>query len=389
MSIERQDSKPTIRDQPVSLIELFYDLIYVYAISKMTSIFQGAPLTPDTFFRYLISSFVVLQAWMYMTNYINRFERNRLYENVALVINMCATVFMSNTISSDWSQMFPVFNTSMLVILGVVAILYAIRLREGDAAHVMASFSLRTLVPVCLIYLIVALSASVLSPRAALALDTVAILIGIFGPAVVNRGMTLDLSLISFPHLSERFELITIITFGETIVTVAEVFALAGLSIASLMTFTCVILLFGCYIVQMHNLIDHHQQRRGLRMIYSHFFIVIALNLFTVGLNLLIEEPEPTLAVCLITAAAIVLFFTCLLLLSKYHRHDVSFAPRDWTILTASITLGTAITFAGVTYGIKAFLAGPLLTSLGCFAWLFARDRKLIDVKGTKPLARR
>lgn len=148
-------------------------------------------------------------------------------------------------------------------------------------------------------------------------------------------------------------------------------------------------MLFGCYIVQMHNLVDHHQQRRGLRMIYCHFFIVIALNLFTVSLNLLIEDPEPTLAVCLIAATAIVLFFTCLLLLSRYHRDDITFSSRDWTVLIAAITLGTAITFAGATYGIEAFLAGPLVASLGCFTWLFARDKKLIDAKDTDTLARR
>lgn len=69
---EPLNAQGCVREQAVSLIELFYDLVYVYAIAKMTSIFHGAELDPTAFAKCLITSFVVLRAWMYMTNYINR-----------------------------------------------------------------------------------------------------------------------------------------------------------------------------------------------------------------------------------------------------------------------------------------------------------------------------
>lgn len=209
---------------------------------------------------------------------------------------MRAAVFMSNTISSDWSRMFLIFNASMFVMLGVVAVFHALCPRVGQSACGMAAFSLKTLVPVCAIYLSITLAAPLLDPTVALVLDTLAIVVGIFGPAVVNTGITPDLSLISFPHLAERFELITIITFDETIVTMAEVTERFGFGAVSLLTLSSVIALFGCYVVQMHGLLEHHQLRRGLRMIYCHFFIVIAVNLFTVSLNMMVEEMGATLA---------------------------------------------------------------------------------------------
>jgi len=375
MAGNRSGAGITVREQAVSLIELFYDLVYVYAVAKMTSIFHDAELVPFTFVRYFIASFAVLQAWMYMTNYINRFQRKRWYENAAIVVNMCAAVFMSNTISTDWAEMFPAFNTSMFAILGTVAVLYGLRLREGASAHGMAAFSLKTLLPVCAIYLAVACTQGAIDPHLALVLDTAAILWGIFGPAIVDRGTTLDVSLISFPHLAERFELITIITFGEAIVTVAEVCEAAGFSAASLMTFGCIIGLFGCYVVQMHNLVNHHQAQRGLRMIYCHFFIVIAVNLFTVSLNLLVEDPRPTVAVCTIAAVSLAVFFLCLLLLSAYHRDDVSFAVRDYATIVLVVVIGAALTFLGMAGGITAFLAGPALASAVSFFYLLARDK--------------
>ena len=371
-----------VREQGVSLIELFYDLVYVYAIAKMTSIFHGAELSAVTFAHYLVASFVVLQAWMYMTNYVNRFGREKWYENAGLVVNMCAAVFMSNTISADWSQMLVGFNAAMLVMFGTVAALYATHLGGEDSARVMATFSLRTLVPVCLIYLVVAVAAPWLDLQVALLLDVAAIVVGIFGPAVVNRGMTLDLTLISFPHLAERFELITIITFGETIVTVAEVCEAVGFGVPSVMTFAAVIALFGCYVVQMHNLVEHHQLRRGLRMIYCHFFIVIAVNLFTVSLNLLLEESEPSVVVCAVAAVSVAAFFLCLFLLSKYHREGAGFRTPDWAVLAAIVAAGCALTFSGLAVGVVGFLAGPLVAGVGCFFYLLAKDKGALRAPG-------
>lgn len=259
---------------------------------------------------------------MYMTNYVNRFGRARWYENAGLVVNMGAAVFMSNTISEDWSQMIVGFNASMLTIL-----------------------------------------------------------VGIFGPAVVDRAASLDLSMISFPHLSERFELITIITFGQTVVTVAEVFDEAGFGAVSIMTFACVIALFGCYVVQVHDLVEHRQVRRGLHMIYCHFLIVIAVNLFTVSLNLLLEDPRPTAAVCAIAALALSVFFLSLFLLSTYHRGTVTFSRRDWIVLTVIVTAGCALTFSGTGVGILGFLSGPFLAAAGVLSLLLTKE------SGTKPVA--
>lgn len=54
-----------ITKKPVELIELFYDLIFVYAISQLTALINepvGGIIPPFNFFAYLISCFVILQA---------------------------------------------------------------------------------------------------------------------------------------------------------------------------------------------------------------------------------------------------------------------------------------------------------------------------------------
>lgn len=55
------------------MIELFYDLIFVYAISRLTGLINepiGGIIPPYNFFAYLITCFVILQAWPYFTNFV-------------------------------------------------------------------------------------------------------------------------------------------------------------------------------------------------------------------------------------------------------------------------------------------------------------------------------
>ena len=363
------------REQSVSLVELFYDLIYVYAISKMTSIFHGDELSGIVFLHYFVASFVVIQAWMYMTNYVNRFGRKHWYENLAIILNMGATIFMSNTISAEWGAMLASFNASMFVMLGIVAVLYLNRLRGEASSRATALFSLKTLGPVCIIYLAIALFSDAIPPNVALGLDVAAVAWGIFGPAIVNRASKVDISRISLPHLAERFELITIITFGESVVTVAEVCEEYGLGVASVGTFLGVILLFGCYVVLMHNIVEHHQVQRGLRLIYCHFFIIVAVNLVTVAVNHMGAETEQPLAFCSLGSLGIAMFFTSLFLLYPYHRDDVHFSLWEWVALVAFAAIGSACCFLGLALRFEGFLIGPVVSGGGCFAILLAKDK--------------
>ena len=94
-----------IKEKSVSLFELFGDLIYVYAISRMTLLIEhteGGIIPGAALFSYLIVSLVVLQAWLYMTNYVNRYGAWQWHEYLLASINLTAAVYVSNTISSDY-----------------------------------------------------------------------------------------------------------------------------------------------------------------------------------------------------------------------------------------------------------------------------------------------
>ena len=119
--------KMAVKEKRVELIELFYDLIFVYAISRLTSLISepiNGGIDLNALFVYVITSFVILYAWLYFTNYVNRYGEWKWYEYLIACINMISVIYMANTISANWVFMYLPFNLSMLIMLLTVLSLY-------------------------------------------------------------------------------------------------------------------------------------------------------------------------------------------------------------------------------------------------------------------------
>ena len=214
-----------ITRKPVELIELFYDLIYVYAISQLTSLINepvGGIIPSNNFFAYFVTCFVILQAWLYFTNYVNRYGEWKWYEYILVCVNMIAVIFMANTISGDWSKLYFTYDVSMLVILLTIALLYSVHARKEQSLKGAAGNSISIIFIVCLIYLVAILASFAGLQQYVLLINVIAIITGAFLPFFLKGNF--NKSIINFPHLVERFELLTIITFGEAIVGLTHFF---------------------------------------------------------------------------------------------------------------------------------------------------------------------
>ncbi|GHV97810.1 hypothetical protein lacNasYZ03_18960 [Lactobacillus nasalidis] len=359
-----------VKEKAVGQIELFYDLIYVYAISRLTILVEepkNGVIPFSDFLTYLVVALVILQAWLYMTNYVNRYGQWKWHEYLLIAGNMIGAVYMTNTISKNWNEMTLTFNLSMLVMLVCVWLLYFIQLclKQQDAGA--AKNSLVILTVDCLLYFAAFLASIFHADSAVIWMDAVAVLVGAFLPFFVRGHF--DISIISFPHLAERFELLTIVTFGEGVVGMTEYFDVQHFSMRPILTFTVILLLFGCYMLQLHSLCSHKRVERALRLMFTHYFILIALNLVTVGFHFL-ENPEADrmFTACLMIVSLAV-FFTSILIDSAYYSAKYRFTGKDAGIAFASLAAGAAVMLVGRnnTY---FFLIGELLAVLGTFCML-------------------
>lgn len=132
------------------------------------------------------------------------------------------------------------------------------------------------------------------------------------------------------------------------------------------------------YVDEEGNMVEHHQVQRGLRLIYCHFFVVIAVNLLTVAINLMVLEGEPGLGACALGAAAIGLYFLCLYLLYPYRRAGLAISRAQWVVLVCFVAVGMAVALLGAVTGALGFILGPVIAAGGCFGLLYKKDKGLV-----------
>ena len=367
-----------IVEKKVELIELFYDLIFVYAISKLTALISepvNGTVAPDSFFVYIITSFVILQAWLYFTNYVNRYGQWYWHEYILAIVNMIAVIFMANTINTQWNQMFVPFNISMLVMLSTVFLLYLIQVKKHKTFDIAAGNSIQILSIVCSIYIIALLAILLGFLVIVIWIDVVAVITGAFLPFILKGHF--DEGVINFPHLVERFELLTIITFGEAVVGMTYFFDVTSFNISSILVFLIVISMFGSYVIQIHNLVNHHRVERSLRLMFSHYFIIISINLMTVAFEWLHSgEVNPHLEIGVMIISLIV-FYASIMANKPYYKEGIKFLNGDLVKMLLFIAIGSLVILFSMK-NIYMFLAGILIITLGNLSVLAKIQKKYL-----------
>ncbi|WP_258013561.1 low temperature requirement protein A [Lactobacillus amylovorus] len=90
--------------------------------------------------------------------------------------------------------------------------------------------------------------------------------------------------------------MLIIITFGETIIGIADYFKPSNSSINSIFVFFTVASLFFAYIAEFDHLIEEKKTgQTGNLLIYLHYFILFDLSLITVSLKFISEKEANSL----------------------------------------------------------------------------------------------
>lgn len=368
-----------VTKKPVELIELFYDLIFVYAISQLTGLISepiGGIIPPYNFFAYLITCFVILQAWLYFTNYVNRYGRWKWYEYIIVCINMIAVIYMANTISLNWAAMYFAFDLSMLIILMTVALMYAVHANKEKTMSGAAGNSITIILIVCLIYVVAILCSLFNMEQYVLGLNVLAVLTGAFLPFFI-RGK-FNKNIINFPHLVERFELLTIITFGEAIVGLTHFFDVSNFNFIPILVFFIVLTMFGSYVVQIHRLMQHNRVERSLRLMFSHYFIIISINLVTVAFELIHSGEVNHMFASLLIIISLIIFYISILANKEYYRQNIKLTKKDIIQMITVTVIGIAVILIFIS-NLYAFLIGSLIITFGNFEILLMKYKRCLS----------
>lgn len=167
---------------------------------------------------------------------------------------------------------------------------------------------------------------------------------------IIHRKLRLDI--VNFPHMVERCQLITIITFGEAVVAILNDYPASSLLLEGALLFFAMAFLFIFYISQTYLNINHHHKAPVTLLLYSHLVILLGINFFTVAIETLASHHSPLGNLFL--ALGMGLFYLGTLLTSRYN-HD-HFRISKTNLLHYSLVL-----FGGI---LAIFLVGHQLIPL-------------------------
>lgn len=343
----------------VQLTELFYDLVFVYAISQATGLIHHLP-KGSTFFQQLVIFTVIMvvfiNTWMIETVFTNRYGKNSIGNILFFMVDMAILLFMSNNFVGNIQTWFQPFVIAAGLLSGTLALQYLwiyLTTRNKNDKQIAKLFvgilSLRTIL-------------FFISAILPLRLGILVALIGIFSSWILPGIFTNSMKShpINFPHLLERLTALIIITIGEAIVDIAHYFDLKDFNIYSLFIFMIVCALFMNYITQFDHFIDENKvNETGNRLIYLHYPILFGISLVTVALNFIEEESMSKTFAINILYVGIILFYAGLYLADYYNKDEIT--KELWVKIC--FVLSTAIGY-GISLVSQSFEYTVVITTI-------------------------
>ena len=328
-------------EKKVEYIELIYDLIFVYLVSRngdLLHTIEGGFIRPMAFFSYTASTLIILQVWYYSTVLINRYGRGKLAEFVGIFINMYLLYYMADGIRDDWGVTYTRYHLAWALILVNLAVQYLILLRRGDWADGAERRHMRYQLSLLLAQAAVALVSIPIYHRTGAALGPRAMVLGFAATLLCRR--TEDAAPLDFGHLSERVMLYIVFTFGEMILGIAGYFAsdFDGWTMYySLMAFLIVAGLFSSYGTFYNSLLD--RERTGVSgggYMLLHIVMILALNNITAAMEFMRVSEIAAVPKNLFMVASLLVYYLCLLLTQPYARTRAAGGRRFYRKVAAN-----------------------------------------------------
>lgn len=331
-----------VKHKRVNYSELFYDLVFVFAISKVTALIHhlhNGILTWNSLLDFFMSVLLLINAWMIQTVYTNRYGKNSVFNMVIMFINMGLLLFISNLIKDDWQQYFHyvcwAIGTLTLTLFFQYLVEFFRKSTDNTDRESIKGFLWLTGLQSLGVYL-AALFPIYVGVYIFIASILLTFIVPIF---LITKDEHFQVNL---PHLIERVSLLVIITFGEMVIGLVNFFTVENFSIYSVLNFVIMLSLFLFYFGEFDHAIDEGSNQKGLFIIYSHYPIFIGLMLMTVSMGFLLN-PEANLLVAIsFFYIGIGLFQAAVLANGPYNKNYLRYS-RSYYCAQATLYLAALI----------------------------------------------
>jgi low temperature requirement protein LtrA len=344
-------------EREVSPLELFFDLVYVFAIGQLSH-HLVAHVDLRTGAETVIMALAVFYAWYMVAWGANWLDPDPLSVRVALIGLMFASLLMSVAIDDAFDDRAWLFVTGYLLLqVGRCAFLIVALRGRPQAEHFVNDLVWELLTGVLWV------AGAIADGDARLLLWGLAVAAA-YGGAwaqhwLPGRGRRVDLehTEIAGGHLVERFRLFFIIVLGETVLTMGNAFAGEPFEVERLLAlaigFAGTVALWWCYFQRAEPLGAHAAETAedagavGLWGTWTLTLIVLALIAIAVADELAIAHPgdDATLGFTILAFGGPALFLLAQLL---FHHAALGRAPRSRALGLGALAI-LAVAAAQVT----------------------------------------
>lgn len=331
-----------IKHKRVEFSELFYDLVFVFAISKVTTLIDhlhNGILTWNSFLDFFMAVLVLTDSWMIQTVYTNRYGKNSLFNIVIMFIKMGLLLFIANMMGPDWQQYFNYLCWAIGTLTLTLFFQYLVEFFRKSTDDVNRK-SIKDFLWITGLGSLGVYLAALLPIYVGVYTLFASILLTFIMPIIL---LSKDEHYqVNFPHLIERLSLLVIITFGEMIMELTDFFTIENFSIYSVLYFIITLSLFLFYFGQFDHAIDENSDKKGLFLVYSHYPIFIGLIMMTVSMSFLLNPEVNRLFATSFYYIGFGLFQAAVLANGPYNKHYLSYS-KSYYCVQATLYLAALI----------------------------------------------
>ncbi len=357
----------------VSVAELFYDLIFAYAIGKIAAIISqlnsNNMISLEQLLKFFMLYLVFWCIWTYQTVYSNRFFEEKLQDYVFLFFNMFVVIVLSQAIHFNFQETFSTFvgaTTCLFLSIGIQYFLKFIKTDRIEVKKVCLKLMNTTFIAV-----IISLVSLFVGEPINFWIYCFAILFVGFYPLFFGKNLhTLPTN---FEHLAERYSLFIILLFGEAIISVAKTITYHHISVESLLFFLIIVFMFSFYMIVYSKGLNHHLKTAGLTLIHTHLFLFIGIGLSTVLLELYIHEHlNNYFFIGLFFLSSALFVIATLLNLKTYQKEKVRYTSMQNKIFLTILVSGFVLSYLTSHFVLPTlFLLAFMFVLFTFFSWYF------------------
>lgn len=278
-----------MEEKKVTWLELFYDLLFVAAVATATHVLlhvEHGIIHPEYLFKFVLIFIPIWWAWVGQSMFINRFGQDFLHQRIFMILQMLFVLIMISSLSVDFDQYYFSFLIGYVGLRALTSVQYfVVQTIEKDERKKIARFlGTRFAFGVFISFLSIFFDSWVryVVLYAGIVIDMI---LPILGHKLLIKVPT------NTAHLLERFALLTLILFGESVVsTLAVLQPQTGdwnSILFSIISFVLIISMWWQYFENVEKKVNKSIQNSGQTILYGHLFILISLSMIAASIKLM------------------------------------------------------------------------------------------------------